>query len=329
MRKAIIDVGSNSVILLVGESSSSGWKFVEEFTRVTALGENTKKTGLLGEPGMVATLQALRDFFELARQCGALDIQAWATMAARIAKNTPEFQARALAQGTPVEILSGQQEAQLGFESVVHDAAFRDNPVVSIIDPGGQSTELVTATKANLPFNAYGEESVPNQVSVNPNELRNRGWTVQFRRSFPIGTLALRGGLLSSEQPNPPELLRAVAELDETIGLEYLPGCAGTAVVLGATGTNLVSIRDQLTSWDPDRVHGALLRYDEVSRSVADLSALTDAGRASLVGIEPGRERTVHLGALILERFMYMIHALDVRVSVRGWRHALLQNGLP
>ena len=47
--------------------------------------------------------------------------------------------------------------------------------------------------------------------------------------------------------------------------------------------------------------------------------------RAALVGIEKGRERTIHIGALILERFLYALKAEGSFVSVRGWRHGMIE----
>lgn len=226
-------------------------------------------------------------------------------MAARIASNTPDFLARAKAQGTPVFVLSGEHEAELGFLAVAQDQAFQEAARISIVDVGGQSTELVTA------------------------ERTEGGWNTLFRRSFPIGTLALLAGTLSDERPQPPAILRACAELDEAIGLAYRPNEAGVAIALGATGTNLVSIREKMAAWDPDRVHGARLDYEEVSKAASWLFSLTWEERKALVGMEPGRERTIPIGALILERFLFAIRVLECRVSVRGWRHALLEFGMP
>jgi exopolyphosphatase/guanosine-5'-triphosphate,3'-diphosphate pyrophosphatase len=107
--------------------------------------------------------------------------------------------------------------------------------------------------------------------------------------------------------------------------MEYRPHEAGLAVALGATGTNLITIRERMIEWDPAKVHGQWLDYEEVSKSVSWLGAMTDAERALVPGMERGREKTIHLGSLILERFLYAIHVLGCRVSVRGWRHALLE----
>lgn len=306
VRKACIDVGSNSILLTVEEQvPENKWVQIHEDSCVTALGEGVKQTGLLTEKGMVATLEAVKNFSNQAQLLGAEEVIIGATMAVRIAKNQSEFLQRAEDQQTQMIVLSGDQEAQLGFESVAYDAAFSTLDRISIIDPGGQSTELTTAVR-------NGED-----------------WKILFRRSFPIGTLALRGGLLSSEKLDSSQLLRGVYELDDIIGLTYLPRQAGTAVVLGATGTNIISIREKMTTWQPDLVHGARLDVEEVSKMAEWLSGMTDNERAAVIGMEKGRERTIHIGCLILERFLFAIREIECKVSVRGWRHALLERGLP
>lgn len=305
MRKAVIDVGSNSVLLVVGEFDGVGWKTVYDGTRVTALGEGTKATGLLGEPGMKATLEALAEFFAKAHELEATEVISAATMAARIATNTDAFLARAAAQGTPTIVLSGEDEAELGFLAVAEDPLFADHPRISIVDPGGQSTELVTADRTKS------------------------GWKVHFRRSYPIGTLGLRSTHLPNERLGPREILQAIAYIDDIIGLAYRPDEAGLAIVLGATGTNLITIRERMTEWQPEKVHGAWLDYEEVSKAFGWLGSMSDAERAAVEGMEKGREKTIHLGALILERFLFALRSHGCRVSVRGWRHALLEHGIP
>lgn len=302
MRKAVIDVGSNSLLLVVGELSGGEIKVVHEETRVTGLGEGVKKSGQLSEAGMERTLAALSEFFLAAGSYGVETIRAAATMAARIAANTADFQERAEAQATPVEVLSGDDEAELGFRAVAADPIFARSRRLSIIDPGGNSTELVTADRID------------------------DGWRVRFRRSYPIGTLGLRDGPLAAEALDSEAMMAGVREIDLTLGLEYLPGACGAVAVLGATGTNLVTIKHKMVHWEPEKVHGQFLEFEEVSRSAGWLCRMTDSERAQVVGLEKGREKTIHIGALILERFMHALHTADVAVSVRGWRHAMLED---
>ena len=145
MLRAVIDVGSNSLLLLVSEYDGKTWNPVHESTFVTALGKGTKTTQLLSPDGISATLKALKIQFEEAKSFNCHSIRAMATMAARIAKNTPEFLDLARSQGTPVEVLPGDEEARLGFLAIVNDPTFATNQVLSVIDVGGHSTELVTA----------------------------------------------------------------------------------------------------------------------------------------------------------------------------------------
>lgn len=300
----MIDVGSNSVLLLVSELQDGVWNPIRETSEVTALGEGTKATGLLSETGMADTLAAVKRAYEVAHSMGAESVRAAATMAARIASNTQDFLARAEAAGTPIMVLPGEEEAELGFRAVVDDPTLiaPSEYRVSIIDVGGHSTELVTAERN-----------------------RSNGWNVLFRQSFPVGTLGLRGSVLEGQSPDGLALMRATSQIDELIASGNPPSEAGVAVVLGATGTNLVTIREGMAEWDSHRVHGAWLDYEEVSKAVGWMSPMTDAQRRAILGIEPGRERTIHIGSLILERFLHALHAEGCRVSVRGWRYALLE----
>ncbi|MCG9894078.1 MAG: hypothetical protein MH204_01210 [Fimbriimonadaceae bacterium] len=305
MRKAVIDVGSNSVLLAVGEARDGRWEIVRETSRVTGLGRGTKVSGLLSEDGMTDTLGALALAFQEAKESGADEVLAAATMAARIARNTGDFLDRCSAQATPVQVLSGEDEAEHGFLAVANDPDLAIGDVLTIIDPGGHSTELMTAVRSG------------------------DGWKADLKVSRPVGALGLRESFWPEERVSGPDLLRASGSVDEIIGLEYLPHSCGTVVALGATGTNLVSIREGWTDWRPNEVHGSRLDYEEIGRAAGWLAAMTDAERAAVPGLAKGREFTIHGGSLILERFLFATHALECIVSIRGWRHALLNRTWP
>jgi exopolyphosphatase/guanosine-5'-triphosphate,3'-diphosphate pyrophosphatase len=213
-------------------------------------------------------------------------------MALRLAENAAEFLERAATQETPVTVISGDTEAELGFASVADDAVFAGDDVV-VVDVGGHSTEVSTQNS---------------------------------RSSFPVGTLGLRSNQLSHESPDSGAILQASAILDEVF--DELPKASGKVVGLGASVTNLVSIREALTEWTPDRVHGAHLAYEEISRFVGRSMRMTDSERGAMTGIEQGRERTIHIGALIVERALLSLAAEAIYVSVRGWRHAILARWL-
>jgi len=303
VRRAVIDVGSNSCLLTVAELQNGTWVSIADRSIVTALGQGTKSSGLLHPEGSAKTRDALRLLFEEARGHGVAHPLAFGTMALRIASDAESFLASCRKQGTPLGVLSGEEEARFGFLSVASDPLFAAANRLTIIDPGGHSTELVTADRTG------------------------DSWETRFERSYAVGALGLREHFLADETPDFPARMAAVEHIDRLIGLEYRPHQSGQVIVLGATGTNLITIRKQMPEWDAARVHGARLDYEEVGRAVGWLCDMTDAQRRNVIGMEPGRERTLHIGALILERFLYCLHALDCRVSVRGWRHAVLETG--
>ncbi len=302
MRKAVIDIGSNSLLLAVAEQTENGWVTIAEQSVVTGLGTGTKRTGKLSTAGSAKTLAALREAFDTARHKGAQEIIAAGTMALRIAEDSDQFLHAAAAQSTPATILSAEDEARLGFLAVAEDPTFADAYRITTIDPGGHSTEIQTADRTS------------------------KGWKTQLRKSFPVGALGIIETAAPSESPGPAERLAAMAEIDKAIGLDYLPHQHGQVVCLGATATNLVSIREKLVGWDPHRIHGQTLEYEEVSRAAGWLLSLSLNQRQQIIGIEPGRELTLPIGALILERALFAVKADACRVSVRGWRHALFDH---
>jgi exopolyphosphatase/guanosine-5'-triphosphate,3'-diphosphate pyrophosphatase len=302
VRKAVIDVGSNSVLLSVCEQIDGHWKPVLETSAVTGLGEGVSETHLLNEPAMSRTLIAVQSAWFNAKRERADTVVAAATMAARMATNVHVFLDKGKEQGTPIRVLSAHDEAELGFYAVANDPQFGDSNTISIIDPGGHSTELVTARKQP-----------------------EGSWKIEFQRSFPVGTLRLLADFFQNEVPAVSDQLGACKYIDDALGISYLPGMCGTVVTLGATGTNLVSIREQHSAWKPEIVHGSWLEYEEISKSVSWLNSMTLAKRELLAGIEPGRGKTLPGGALILERFLFAIRSNGCFVSTRGWRHALIE----
>lgn len=309
MKKACIDVGSNSVLLLVEEKVEGKWHRIIDSSTVTGLGEAVKSTGSISQESMARTLPVLKNYFETARNLGCPEIIAAGTMAVRMAKNQAQFLDLCQEQRTPVEVLSGADEARLGLESVIFDPHFANQPRVAVIDPGGQSTEITVAVREGSHY------------------------SVVFSKSFPVGTLGLRSNFVPTPSPTPEERFRAMMEVDQFRAVSDTAklleqGGPITAIVLGASATNLASIQLELPEWNPDAVHGYRLSFTEVSILFDRLCDLDDPGRATLPGIEPGRESTIHIGALIIERALSALDLKECYVSVRGWRYALLERGL-
>ncbi len=175
-RLAAVDVGTNSVLLLVAERGVDGvLRPVREEAEITRLGRGVDRSGVLSAEGLETTLEVLGRFAEMARRSGARALVVTATSAARDASNGAEFLARARERtGATVEILPGDEEARLSYLAVAQDfAADAGEAGLLAIDVGGGSTEFV----------------------------HGQGRTVLFRRSLDIGSVRLTERCIHTDPP--------------------------------------------------------------------------------------------------------------------------------
>ena len=141
-RHAVIDVGTNSVKLLVANVGRTV-KTVLKLSRHTRLGQDAFRAKRLQPEAIARTVAAVAELAAEATALQSATIRMLATSAAREAFNGDEFvQAIQRAVGLDVEIISGYQEADYVFRGVTSDPAFAEGPML-IVDVGGGSTEWV------------------------------------------------------------------------------------------------------------------------------------------------------------------------------------------
>jgi len=298
-RLAAVDVGTNSVLLLVAQRTADGaLRPVREEAEITRLGRGVDRTGLLSAEGMEATLEVLARFAALAREDGARALVVTATSAARDARNGDEFLTRAADRtGARVEILSGDEEARLSYLAVSHDfAAEAGEAGLLAIDVGGGSTEFI----------------------------HGRGPQVLFRRSLDIGSVRLTERCVRGD---PPALAEQEAIRQLVRGaLATLPAFPGEVRVGGVAGTvtSLFAIGHAIEPYDAARVQGGWLPLEEVVRVRTRLCALPLAERRVLPGMQPRRADVLPAGALLFETALAHLRASGARVSDRGLRWGIL-----
>jgi exopolyphosphatase/guanosine-5'-triphosphate,3'-diphosphate pyrophosphatase len=298
-RLAAVDVGTNSVLLLVAERGRDGVvRPVREEAEITRLGRGVDRTGTLSPEGMQATLEVLARFAGMARESGARALVVTATSAARDARNGAEFLARARERtGATVEILSGAEEARLSYLAVAQDfAAEAGEAGLLAIDVGGGSTELV----------------------------HGRGRTVLFRVSLDIGSVRLTERCVHSDPPGPAEQDAVRAAVREA--LSALPAFPWEVRVVGVAGTvtSLFAIGHGIEPYDAARVHGGWLSLEDVATVRARLCAVPVATRRTLPGMQPKRADVLPAGALLFETVLRHLGAAGARVSDRGLRWGVL-----
>ncbi len=296
-RFASIDIGTNSVLLLVAERGLDGrFTAVCERAEITRLGRGVDSSRTLAPEAIEDTLKALESYATQARRLGVQAIAATATSAARDASNGGEF-LRAVAErtGVKVEIITGEEEARLSFASAWAD--FGGAGPLVVLDIGGGSTEFI-----------YGDSE----------------GNVGFRRSFDVGSVRLTERWVTSDPPSAADRATITAHLDQAFALLPAPPVGAHLVGVAGTVTTLCALARSIHPYDAAQVHGARLAATEVSATLERLWALPLAERRALPGLQPKRADVIPVGALILEAAARRLGATELRVSDRGLRWGLL-----
>ncbi len=296
-RFATIDVGTNSVLLLVAERDDNGrFTPVEEAAEITRLGRGVDRTRLLAPEAIEGTLKVVERFVRTARDLGASEIAISATSAARDASNGADFLSEAKERtGIGIEIISGEEEARLSFSSAFAD--FGGIQPLAVVDIGGGSTEIILGDLAGQ---------------------------VTFRRSFDIGSVRLTERHVKSDPPAKAELDAIAAVVARE--LQGLPRPPGETRLIGIAGTvtTLFSVARRLEPYDAKVVQGARLTRGELEAVIGELAAVPLSVRRTMPGLQPKRADVIIAGALVLRGVLDGLGQREVTVSARGLRWGLM-----
>lgn len=295
---AAIDIGTNSALLLVADREGGAGPLRPVLQRIAAprVGRNLAATGRISDESFRALEDALGGFLEDIRGAGARLVGAVATEAFRRASNGPALLDEVSARlGIPCRILSGEEEARLGWLAV---ADRHPLPDLSVLDIGGGSTELT----------------------------RRQGGV-----SLPVGAVVLLeacrpGGPDGAASNGDATLSAACRERAERIFRRELAGVEppGNLVCVGGTASALAMLKLGLKDFDAAAIEGLEIHASEVAEAVARLEALPAAERAALPGLDPGRAEIIVPGLCILEAFLRHAGCSSFRVSDRGIRYGII-----
>jgi exopolyphosphatase/guanosine-5'-triphosphate,3'-diphosphate pyrophosphatase len=304
IRRAVIDIGTNSVKLLVADVDRGAVQPVIEDSEQTRLGSGFYDTHRLQPAAITHTAQAVATFATRARELKASDIRVIATSAAREAVNPGDL-TTAIEQATnlKVEIISGDQEADWAFQGVTTDPKLARRPLL-LMDLGGGSTEFIV-----------GEDGHK-----------------QFRQSFPLGTVRLLEKLPPSDHPTPEQLAASRKFVKDFLDREVRPHLGPVLknrsdillVGVGGTATILARMEGQLDSYDRGLIEGLRISTAQVQARVTHLWSLPLAERKMVVGLPKSRADVILSGVVVYEAVMEIFGFAELRISTRGLRFAAL-----
>ncbi len=288
---AAIDLGSNSVRLLVRDASG---RTLERRAEITRLGAGLALTGRLSPDGVDATATVLASYRQALERHGVQAVRVVATAAARRATDTADALARlGDVIGAPVEVLSGDDEGRLSFRGATADLDPTDGPFL-VVDIGGGSTELAVGGAAG------------------------RG-AIEAAASLDLGCVALTEAELHHDPPRPEELTNALGTAADAFGDAWRrqPALREGATLVGVAGTitTVAAVELGLAQYDHDRIHGLVLERAAVEDVFRTLATESFAERVHNPGLPRARADVIVGGLCILVALMRHLPADSLRVA--------------
>lgn len=299
MRKASIDLGTNTAMLLVADVDKGGVRDVlHDQSTLVRLGQGVDRARRLHPDAVVRTMACLRGYAAKAVGFGIRpsDVIAVATATARDAENGAEFFAAVTREtGLVFRTISGDEEAKSMFLGGLLPGMEPDR--VAVVDIGGGSTEF---------------RSIDRGLSLQMGSVR---FTERYLKSNPV-----TDGEFWAACDGIDAALESARAWRESIPRDTaLVGVAGSVVTLA-------QLQLGLAIFDAAAIDGTELTRGDVHRLVEELKWRTVDERKTMPGMMPGRADVLLGGALILWRSMEMLGFPTLRVSTRGLRYGVILN---
>lgn len=304
MRVATIDVGTNSVLLLVAQQGPQSLVALHEASTITRLGQGVDRERRLHPDAVQRTLRCLERYAAVVRQFDVQRVEVVSTSATRDAEGTDQFlEAAETILRTRPRVISGQEEARLTFLGALTGLPVHGN--VAVYDIGGGSTEIV-----------FGRRESGEMLPV-----------VERAASLDMGCVRLTERHLAHDPPTARELDAVRSSIEAKLAELALPSKPFTElftwVGIGGTITTLAAVKMGLETYDGERVHGSRMTREGVRGLVEQLGSMTLAQRQTVSGLEPKRADVIVAGACLVDRLLSWAKQDQTYVSDRGVRWGL------
>lgn len=297
MRLASIDIGTNTILMLIAEVEPGGTlKVLSDEQRIARVGKGVDKTGAIAWEAFTRSEQFLHEYVERARSFGVDVIRATGTSALRDAHNKDDYLGYMQQRlKLDIEILDGSEEALWTYGGAISGFGDRHGHF-AVLDIGGGSTELTVG----------------------------KGFSILERKSLDIGCVRLTEKYLHHSPPKPAELQALTEHIDrfvvkypsfDSVNTEFV-GVAGTV-------TTLAAVELGLEVYEGNSVAGYRLTKEAIDRRLHEFSALSKEELQHTLRIDPGRADIILSGVVILSRLMTLRKLGHIIVSERGLRYGI------
>ena len=289
MKVGTIDIGTNSMRLLLGDYVNGKIQNRKKFVNTTRIGEGVDRQGYISKEAIKRNIEALKEFLDICKIESCEQVYAMGTSALRDSKNGDEFVQQAKTEtGIYVDIISGEEESNLGFKGVLEGLDCNDD--ILVIDIGGGSTEFIIGDRNGIKFSK----------SENVGALR---MTEKFFKIDPTDEFEFNemSTFIENEINNTINYIKS-------LGIRKLVG-------IGGTTTTVSAINQELEVYSMEKIHNSKVCTKDIEKILQNLRKMTLSDKKNLKGLQPKRADIITAGVKILNIIMEKLEIDEIIVS--------------
>ena len=291
MKIGTIDIGTNSMRLLIADYKNNKIENRKKYINTTRIGQGVDEKGYITEDAMERNLNALKEFNDICKEQNCEEIYCMGTSALRDSKNGKEFVKRAKdITDIDVKIICGDEESNLGFLGVLEGTEGDKKDNILVIDIGGGSTEFI-----------FGNEE-----------------GIKFCKSENVGALRMTEKFITTDPINEEDFNRMHSFIESTISstLKILKNKKISKLVgIGGAITSVSAINQQLEVYSMEKVHNSEVTKKDIEKILQNLKKMTLNDKKTIKGLQPKRADIITAGVTILNIIMEKLEFEKIMIS--------------
>jgi exopolyphosphatase/guanosine-5'-triphosphate,3'-diphosphate pyrophosphatase len=303
MKIATIDIGTNTVLLLIAEFDKSGILHpLHHEQRTPRIGKNIDKNGFIEQEAFRKSTDIINEYKTIAEKFITDKIIATGTSALRDAKNKMDFiNFIKLKTDIEIEVIEGEEEAKWSYRGAISgidrtNYNLKNKQYYSVIDIGGGSTEIIIGDG----------EHILNKVSLN------------------IGSVRITERFFKHNPPSDFEISSAGRLIEMEFSKLGIPDLFNSQLIgVAGTITTLAAYHQNLPYFSIEKISGYKLKFEDISLLFNQLKSKTIEEIGQIPSILKGREDVITAGNLILLLFMKTFFFEEITTSERGLRYGI------
>ena len=291
MKIGTIDIGTNSMRLLIADYKNNKIENRKKYINTTRIGQGVDNKGYITEEALERNLNALKEFADKCIEEKCEKVYCMGTSALRDSKNGQDFVNRAKElTNIDVKIICGEEESNLGFMGVLEGAGEDKSNDILVLDIGGGSTEFIVGNEDGI----------------------------KFCKSENVGALRMTEKFITTDPISDEEFNKMSDFIEKTISstLDKIKGMHVSKLVgIGGAITSLSAMNQQLEVYSMEKVHNSVVTKKDLEKILQNLKKMTLSDKKTIKGLQPKRADIITAGVKILHIVMEKLEIEKIMIS--------------